>query len=135
MELNRINMEHRIRSEKNEKKSPKKAEQSNYQQVNEADRQKSSRALAAYAAALMALGAMPATTSCVTQEQFTTVSFDQEELKNMLKEIFKMGKIQLENLENNNLLYMYENDNTAERKKLKNKLNKAIDDLKLKDDD
>ena len=55
--------------------------------------------------------------------------------KNMLKEIFKMGKIQLENLENNNLLYMYENDNTAERKKLKNKLNKAIDDLKLKDDD
>ena len=54
--------------------------------------------------------------------------------KNMLKEIFKMGKIQIENLENNNLLYMYENNNEAERKKLKNKLNKAIDSLKINDD-
>ncbi|MEI0557376.1 patatin-like phospholipase family protein [Brachyspira intermedia] len=53
--------------------------------------------------------------------------------KNMLKEIFKMGKTQLENLENNNMLYMYENDNAAERKKLKNKLNKAIDSLKIDD--
>ncbi|MEI0698110.1 patatin-like phospholipase family protein [Brachyspira intermedia] len=53
--------------------------------------------------------------------------------KNMLKEIFTMGKTQLENLENNNMLYMYENDNAAERKKLKNKLNKAIDSLKIND--
>ena len=53
--------------------------------------------------------------------------------KNMLKEIFTMGKTQLENLENNNMLYMYENDNAAERKKLKNKLNKAIDSLKIDD--
>ena len=53
--------------------------------------------------------------------------------KNMLKEIFKMGKTQLENLENNNMLYMYENDNAAERKKLKKKLNKAIDSLKIDD--
>ncbi|OEJ13052.1 patatin [Brachyspira hampsonii] len=54
--------------------------------------------------------------------------------KNMLREIFKMGKIQLDNLENNNMLYMYENENEAERKKIKNKLNKAIDSLKLNDD-
>ena len=53
--------------------------------------------------------------------------------KNMLKEIFKMGKTQLENLKNNNMLYMYENDNAAERKKLKKKLNKAIDSLKIDD--
>ena len=53
--------------------------------------------------------------------------------KNMLKEIFKMFKTQLENLENNNMLYMYENDNAAERKKLKKKLNKAIDSLKIDD--
>ncbi|MEI0496724.1 patatin-like phospholipase family protein [Brachyspira intermedia] len=53
--------------------------------------------------------------------------------KNMLKEIFKMGKTQLENLENNNMLYMYENDNAAERKKLKKKLNKTIDSLKIDD--
>ena len=53
--------------------------------------------------------------------------------KNMLKEIFTMGKTQLENLENNNMLYMYENDNAAERKKLKKKLNKAIDSLKIDD--
>ncbi|ELV06301.1 patatin-like phospholipase family protein [Brachyspira hampsonii] len=38
--------------------------------------------------------------------------------KNMLKEIFKMGKIQLDNLQNNNMLYMYENENKAEEKKL-----------------
>ncbi|ASJ22692.1 patatin [Brachyspira hampsonii] len=55
--------------------------------------------------------------------------------KNMLKEIFKMGKIQLDNLQNNNMLYMYENENKAERKKIRNRLNKAIDSLKLNDDD
>lgn len=38
--------------------------------------------------------------------------------KNMLREIFKMGKIQLDNLENNNMLYMYENENEEERKKI-----------------
>ncbi|MCZ9871721.1 hypothetical protein OFP67_00775 [Brachyspira hyodysenteriae] len=53
--------------------------------------------------------------------------------KNMLKEIFKMGKTQIENLENNNNLYMSENYNEIKRKKLKKKLNKAIDSLKLND--
>ena len=102
MELNRINMEHRIRSEKNEKNSPKKAEQSNHQQVDEAYVQKSSQAWAAYAAALLALGALPATTSCVQQEQYTTVNFDQEELKNMLREMLSVQQQILEQLQQNN---------------------------------
>ena len=102
MELNRINMEHRIRSEKNEKKSQKKAEQSNHQQVDEAYVQKSSQAWAAYAAALLALGALPATTSCVQQEQYTTVNFDQEELKNMLREMLSVQQQILEQLQQNN---------------------------------
>ena len=103
MELNRINMEHRIRSEKNEKKSQKKAEQSNYQQVKEADVQKSSKAWAAYAAALLALGGVvPGATSCVQQEQYTTVNFDQEELKNMLREMLSVQQQILEQLQQNN---------------------------------
>ena len=103
MELNRINMEHRIRSEKNEKKSQKKAEQSNYQQVKEADVQKSSKAWAAYAAALLALdGVVPGATSCVQQEQYTTVNFDQEELKNMLREMLSVQQQILEQLQQNN---------------------------------
>ncbi len=103
MELNRINMEHRIRSEKNEKKSQKKTEQSNYQQVKEADVQKSSKAWAAYAAALLALGGVvPGATSCVQQEQYTTVNFDQEELKNMLREMLSVQQQILEQLQQNN---------------------------------
>lgn len=101
MEVNRINLEQNIRSQKSEKKSPKNVESSN-QQVNEADVKKNSKAWAAYTAALLALGAMPATTSCVQQEQYTNVNFDQEELKNLIKQMIANQQQMIELMQQNN---------------------------------
>ncbi|WP_295159955.1 patatin-like phospholipase family protein [uncultured Brachyspira sp.] len=49
----------------------------------------------------------------------------------MLKQIFKMGKTQIENLENTNIMYRDEADNYIENKKLKKKLHKAVENLKI----
>ncbi|WP_300711764.1 patatin-like phospholipase family protein [uncultured Brachyspira sp.] len=53
--------------------------------------------------------------------------------KNMLEQIFKMGRTQIENIDNNNSMYQNESDNKIKKRKLKNKLNKAIDSLKITD--
>lgn len=53
--------------------------------------------------------------------------------KNMLEQIFKMGRTQIENIDNNNSMYQNESDNKIKKRKLKNKLNKAIDGLKITD--
>ncbi|WP_300717716.1 patatin-like phospholipase family protein, partial [uncultured Brachyspira sp.] len=53
--------------------------------------------------------------------------------KNILEQIFKMGRTQIENIDNNNSMYQNESDNKIKKRKLKNKLNKAIDSLKITD--
>ena len=51
--------------------------------------------------------------------------------KNILEQIFKMGQTQIENIDNNNFMYKNEADNEIKHKKLKSELNKAIDNLKI----
>ncbi len=122
MDINSINFGKRIRSEKNErnnKKSfaPVSSENRNDKTALEKVR---SQAWAAYAAALLAGG--PLMTSCIDQDQTTTVDLDMEEFKKMFQQMMEIQNQILEQLQQNG------NDNKAIIEQL-TKINDVLGDI------
>ena len=68
-------------------------------------------------------------------KQYSHITVRENDAKNILKQVFKMGYTQLESMENSNKMYQDEIRNEINRKKLKRELNNAIDSLRLNDND